>query len=460
MNAVVDTSIRKSLANAVGDHVVLTTVPQEYLGDATEARALRGVADAVALPTTTEETAAVMRWCYENDVAIVPRGGGTGFSGGCVPDGGVVLSLARLGEIRSFDALLWRLEVAAGMTTAAVRTLARSSGLLFPPDPGAAEQSHIGGNVATNAGGPHAFKYGTTRAWVTGLEAVVPPGDVIRAGSGLRKDVTGYDLASLLVGSEGTHAVVTAVSLRLIPAIEESAPVVAFYPDASTGCEAIERVIGCGLVPAAIEFLDAATFALARAGFPGNSPEEPAFAVIVEADGDKAQAARLRDELRDCLSDGALVLHVPETKAETEALWRWREGVSLVVQAARGGKVSEDVGVPIERLRELLDATARIGEKHSLPGCNWGHAGDGNVHVTFMVDSTNADELARAENAAAELFEVATALGGAISGEHGVGSVKRPFVHLQLSPRERELQQLVKSVFDPKGLLNPGKKLA
>jgi len=219
-------------------------------------------------------------------------------------------------------------------------------------------------------------------------------------------------------------------------------------------------VIGCGLVPAAIEFLDAATFALARAGFPGNSPEEPTFAVIVEADGDVAQAARLRDELQDCLADDALMLHVPASNAETEALWRWREGVSLVVQAARGGKVSEDVGVPIERLRELLDATAKIGEKHSLPGCNWGHAGDGNVHVTFMVDSSNADELAHAEHAAAELFEVATELGGAISGEHGVGSVKRPFVHLQFSPRERELLQHVKNVFDPKGLLNPGKKLA
>ena len=207
-----------------------------YLVDKTEARGLRGHAEAVCLPNEPEQVASAVAWCYERGIAIVPRGGGTGYAGGAVPvEGGVVVALERMARVRSFDPSLWRIEVEAGVRTAELRRVARESGLFFPPDPGAAEQSQIGGNVATNAGGPHTFKYGVTGAWVTGIEAVLAPGELVRVGGPIRKDVAGYDLKSLLIGSEGTLGIVTSVWLKLIPAPEASLPVVGFYGGIGAG---------------------------------------------------------------------------------------------------------------------------------------------------------------------------------------------------------------------------------
>src|SRR3954466_195781 len=243
-----------------------------YLADLM-GRGVQGTADAIVLPSTVEEVAAVMRWCYDNDVPLTARGGGTGLAGGAIPvEGGVVIGFERLNKVRQFDPLLWRMHAEAGVTTGDVQRLARESGLRFPPDPGAAEISQLGGNIACNAGGPHAFKYGVTGHWVTGIEAVVPPGEVIRVGGPIRKDVAGYDLKSLLIGSEGTLGLVTAAWLRLIPASELTLPVAAFYPDTATGCAAIEAILGNGLQVAAIEYLDGGTLATAGATFPFPPP--------------------------------------------------------------------------------------------------------------------------------------------------------------------------------------------
>ncbi|HEU4448575.1 MAG TPA: FAD-linked oxidase C-terminal domain-containing protein [Gaiellaceae bacterium] len=452
-------AVAGELERLLGAGGVLPGETAVYLSDETEGRGLRGRADAVALPASTEQVAAVVAWCYEHDVPIVPRGGGTGFTAGAVPfAGGVVLSLERLNAVRSFEPLLWRMCVEAGVRTADVRRLARESGLLFPPDPGAAEQSQIGGNVATNAGGPHAFKYGVTGAWVTGLEAVVPPGDVVTVGGPVRKDVAGYDLRGLLVGSEGTLGVITAVWLRLLPAPEAFLPVVAFYEGTVAGCAAIERVLGNGLQAAALEYLDAGTLAAAGAAFPGGVPAGAGFLVAAEADGSAAEAARLRDELAAVLGEDALGLVTPGTPAEVAELWRWRDGVSIAVSARRGGKVSEDIVVPLDRLREAVEETVEIGERHGLAACSWGHAGDGNLHATFLVDPREEAELERAEAAAGELFELAVRLGGSVSGEHGLGWVKRGRLALQWSPAGVELHARIKQAFDPKNLLNPGKK--
>jgi glycolate oxidase subunit GlcD len=440
---------------------VLAEPPAVYLADDTERRGVVGRADAVALPATTEEVARVVAWCYEHEVPIVPRGGGTGFAGGAVPlDGGVVLSLERLTRIRSFEPLLWRMNVEAGVTTADVRRLARENGLFFPPDPGAAEQSQIGGNIATNAGGPHAFKYGTTGVWVTGLEAVVAPGDVVAVGGAIRKDVAGYDLKNLLIGSEGTLGVVTAAWLRLLPAPEAVFPVAAFYAGTGEGCAAIERVLGNGLQVAALEFLDGAALELAARRFPGEVPAGAAFLVLSEADGTALEATALREELSQVLGEDSLGLYVPREANATGELWRWRDGISIAVMAKRGGKVSEDIVVPLDRLAEAVDETLAIGERHGLAACSWGHAGDGNLHSTFLVSPENEEELGRAERAAEELFELAVRLGGSVSGEHGLGWEKRGQLARQWSPRALDLHAEIKRIFDPRGLLNPGKKLA
>src|SRR6266576_4966737 len=227
-----------------------------YLSDLM-GRGVVGTADAVVFPSTTEEVAAVMRWCYENAVPLTARGGGTGLAGGAIPvHGGVVIGFERLNKIRQFDPLLWRMHVEAGVTTGDVQRVARENGLRFPPDPGAAEISQIGGNIACNAGGPHAFKYGVTGNWVTGIEAVIPPGVIVRSGGPIRKDVAGYDVKSLLIGSEGTLGVVTAAWLKLLPAPEAALPVAAFFGGVVDGCAAIERVLGNGLLVAALEYLD------------------------------------------------------------------------------------------------------------------------------------------------------------------------------------------------------------
>jgi glycolate oxidase subunit GlcD len=430
------------------------------LADATEARGLRGRADAVAEPRSADEVAAIVRFCYANDVPIVPRGGGTGFAGGAVPTaGGIVVSLARMTAVRAFDPLQWRIHVEAGLRTADVRRIARESGLWFPPDPGAAESSQIGGNIATNAGGPHAFKYGVTGAWVTGLEVVVAPGEVIHLGGMARKDVAGYDLRQLIVGSEGTLGIVTAAWLRLIPAVEWSLPVIGLYPTVAAGCAAIEATMASGIVPAAIEYLDAATMRYAAAGSPV-AVGDGAFAVVAEADGSRADAVAGREALREALADGAMSLHAPDEPDAIARLWRWRDGVSLAVTAARGGKVSEDIVVPVDRLAEAVSETVAIGARHDLEALSWGHAGDGNMHSSFLLDRDDRAAVERAERAADDLFGLAVALGGSVSGEHGLGVVKRGQLRRQWGPRAVELHEATKRLFDPKGLLNPGKKLA
>jgi glycolate oxidase subunit GlcD len=455
------TVAKSELVSLLGPGAVLAPPPASYLTDETELRGLVGHADAAVLPANAEEVARVVAWCYEHDVPIVPRGGGTGFAGGAVPlDGGVVLSLERLTRVRSFDPLLWRICVEAGVRTGEVHRLARENGLFFPPDPGASEQSQIGGNIATNAGGPHAFKYGVTGAWVTGLEAVVPPGEIVTVGGPIRKDVAGYDLAGLLIGSEGTLGIVTAAWLKLLPAPEAALPVAAFYGTTEAGCSAIERVLGSGLTVAALEYLDGATLALSGAAFPAPVPEGAAFLVLADADGSLPEARALRGELVEVLGEGSLGVHAPTDEAATADLWRWRHGVSIAVTARLGGKVSEDIAVPLDRLAEAVEETLEIGRRHGLQACSWGHAGDGNLHSTFLISPGDEAELERANLAAQDVFELAVRLGGTVSGEHGIGWVKRGQLARQWDPRAVELHAAIKRVFDPKGLLNPGKKLA
>lgn len=448
------------LAGAVGAEVVHRGDSRAYLSDETETRNLVGACDVVALPRSTAEVAAIVRWAYENGVPIVPRGGGTGYAGGAVPlDGGVVVSLERMNAVRAFEPFLWRMHAEAGVTTHRVQQLARENGLYYPPDPAAGEQSHIGGNIATNAGGIHTFKYGTTGAWVTGLEVVVPPGEVVTVGGAIRKDVAGYDLKHLFVGSEGTLGIVTAAWLRLIPAPEVAYPVAGFFPTVADGAEAIEAVLGNGLLVAALEFLDRG--ALAAAPAPFEDVERiggHGMAVICEADGSRADAASLREEVIAVFSEGATAIHAPTDPVDVAALWRWREGMTGAVTAQRGGKVSEDIVVPVDRLASAIERTQQIGEEIGLPACSWGHAGDGNLHSTFLVDKRDHAQVAAAERGAEELFAFAIEAGGSISGEHGIGAVKRGHLEDLWPGRGVELHRGIKALVDPQGLMNPGKK--
>lgn len=440
------------------------SIRSEVLSDGSANRGVTGTADALVEPASAEEVAAVMAFCYERDLPLVTRGGGTGLAGGAVPSGGVVLSLERMDKVRSIDPGLWRMEVEAGVTTGTVHRKALENGLLFPPDPGASEQSTIGGNVATNAGGPHAFRYGVTGRWVTGLEVVTPPGNIIRTGGAVRKDVAGLDLTNLMIGSEGTLGVVTAAWLRLVPAPEARGVVVAFFDGAESGCEAILAVMASGVQPTALEFLDRGTLASSLGSFPFDAPADPGFAVLAEADGSQTEVERVLAELNEAMGVGsetgaAMSALTITARSDADALWTWRDGVSYAVAAQRGGKISEDIVVPVDRLIDAVEGTVAIGERHGLEACSWGHAGDGNVHSTFLVDLSDPDQMKRGRAASSELFEMAIRLGGSISGEHGIGSLKTSHVKAALGDTVVNLQAEIKRAFDPKLLLNPGKKI-
>ena len=433
--------------------------PQGYLTDLM-GRGVVGTADAVVMPSTVDEVAAVMRWCYEHDVPLTARGGGTGLAGGAVPvEGGIVIGFDRLNRVRQFDPLLWRMHVEAGVTTGAVQRLARESGLRFPPDPGAAELSQLGGNIACNAGGPHAFKYGVTGNWVTGIEAVVPPGEIVRFGGPLRKDVAAYDLKSLLVGSEGTLGLITAAWLRLVPASELELPVIGLYRDAEAGISAIERVLASGVVPAVIEYLDGVTLSYSRrhvsvrpAGGRGvhghhrgrrrrarGAPRSPASCTRPSpTTPSPCTRPRRRPRSPSCGAGGAAS--------------RSRSSRSAAARSARTSP-SRSTACATSRARR-----SQLGERHGIPSLSFGHAGDGNIHSTFLFSPDDPDQAERADAACHDLFELALALGGTVTGEHGIGWLKRGKLPQQLGPVGYDLHTAIKQAFDPKGLLNPGKK--
>lgn len=454
----VTSEMRTELCQLVGrEHVLVGPAGRAYETDGTATRGLRGVPDAVVLPGSVPEVQAVLEWAYRREVPLVPRGGGTGLAGGAVPvGGGVVVGLARLNEILELSPERWRLRVGAGVTTSTVQRLALENGLFFPPDPGAAEQSQIGGNAATNAGGPHAFKYGATGAWITGIEAVVPPGQIVTVGGFQRKDVGGYDLKNLLVGSEGTLGVITAVTVRLLPARQQVLPLVLFFPSASDGVAKISEIVGSGIEPAAVDFVDNKAMEIVGASYPGSTPTRAPFTVIIELDGAAEEVRHQEEELRDIVTGDEIVVDRPRASE----IWRWRDGVSGAVTSARGGKVSEDIVVDPQRLDEAIAGTDAIGETFRLSTCSWGHAGDGNVHASFLIDPSDGAALMRANHAANELFKLAIDLGGSVTGEHGIGYLKRGQLARQWDQPAIELHQRIKDTFDPKGLLNPGKKVA
>jgi FAD/FMN-containing dehydrogenase len=429
-----------------------------HLRDAgAEQRGVTGTAAAVVTPRTVEQVEEAVAHCYARELPIVPRGGGSGLAGGAVPGpGAVVFDLGGLDRIRSFEPELLRMHVEAGVPTAVVRRRARENGLLFPPDPGAAEQSTIGGNVATNAGGPHAFRYGATGAWVNEIEAVIGGGERIVVGGLNRKWVEGLDLKGLMVGSEGTLGVITAVRLRLAPAPERALPVAAVFPSDREGCAAVLGLIASGAPCSVLDFADADAFEPVRGDLPAAAPA--GFLLLTEVEGGAGEVEAARRDLLELLAEASWTF-APDDLAGTRALWRWRDDVSLRLAAVHGGKVSEDIAVPVERLAEALAGLREIGRELGLATAGFGHAGDGNIHAALFADHSDPDRIALARRGGEQVLELARRLGGGLSGEHGIGAFKREAMTATTSPPLAGLMRRVGAAFDPKGLFNPGKAL-
>jgi glycolate oxidase len=414
----------------------------------------------VVRPATTGQVAGIARLCHEHWIPLVPRGAGTGYSGGAVPVmGGLVVALERLDRIVEIDATNLLAVVEPHVVTADLQRAVEGRGLYYPPDPASLAQCSLGGNVAENAGGPRAFKYGTTKRYVLGLEAVLPTGEIVTTGGRTTKNVVGYDLTALLVGSEGTLAIVTKIILRLVAKPPALATLRATFPHVDRAVDAVTAIVAAGVEPALLELVDRASLEAAERHL-GRSlaPAGTEAVLLVEVDG---PAAGLDEQARlvaaGCLRAGAVECHRAAGEAERAELWHVRRELSHALRSLAPRKLNHDVVVPKGRLPELMALVDRLRRASGLTIACFGHAGDGNIHVNIMVDPADAGAMRRAHDAERALFEGVVGLGGAISGEHGIGYAKMPFVPLQLSVAEIALMRRIKSAFDPRGILNPGK---
>jgi glycolate oxidase len=426
----------------------------------TDALQIGHPADLVLLPADTSAIAAIARLCNERRVPLVVRGAGTGYTGGAVPvHGGVVLSMERLNRILEIDDDNLLAVVQPSVITRDLQDAVEARGLFYPPDPASLKQSSLGGNVAECAGGPRAVKYGTTKRYVLALEAVLPTGEVIRTGSKAVKNVVGYDLTQLLVGSEGTLAIITEITLRLVPKPAVQATLQATFASIEAAVDAVSRVLASRVVPATVEIIDQESLAAVERRL--NRPVAPAGTnamLIVEVDGVPGGVAEEAERvLEACRQAGALTVARAQDDAERERIWEARRELSFALRALAPRKINHDLVVPRGRVPQLFALVRRVRDKYRLLIPCFGHAGDGNIHVNLMVDPGNADEMRRAAAAERELFEGVVALEGSISGEHGIGFSKAPFLTLELSADTIALMQRVKLAFDPNQILNPGK---
>src|SRR5882672_511882 len=416
--------------------------------------------DVVVVPANAREIADVARVCNSERVPLVVRGTGTGFTGGAVPTrGGVLLSMERLNRILEIDELNLLAVVEPNVINADLQREVEKAGLFYPPDPASLNQSSIGGNVAECAGGPRAFKYGTTKRYILALEAVLPTGDVIETGSKAVKNVVGYDLTQLLVGSEGTLAIITKITLRLVPKPLANATLLATFDGIRGAVDAVSELIRRRVVPAAVELIDSDSLVAIEQNLGGGlvAPGTGA-ALIVEVDGTERGVEEDLDRVVDaCRSVGAREISRAKGEAERDTIWSLRRQTSVALKATGLVKINHDVVVPRGRVPELFDVIADMKRTYNLRVASFGHAGDGNIHVNLLLKPGDADQAARAKQAERFLFTRVVELEGSISGEHGIGFAKAPYLPLELSAEEIALMKRVKAAFDPNGILNPGK---
>ncbi|RMD97942.1 MAG: FAD-binding protein [Deltaproteobacteria bacterium] len=414
--------------------------------------------EAVVFPETEEDVVSVVRFAEAKGIPITPRGTGTGKSGGAIPcRGGIVLSCARMNRIVSISERDMIAVVEPGVVTGELQRAVEAKGRFYPPDPASLHRCTIGGNVAENAGGPRALKYGVTRDYVLGVRLVAGGGVVHRLGKRSMKGVAGYDLTALVVGSEGTLGVVTEITLRLLPLPRPVATFWVVFADLSSAANAVVRISDMGILPATLEFLDERALSETRPEAPFPIPASVGGALILELDGAEAADPRLRERLYEHLRRlGAESLHIATDPQERARIWETRRIVSRVLSGRFPHKISEDVAVPLGAIPDLVEDLHALAGRYGLKAATYGHAGDGNIHVNLLCPDAAGKRRAE-ETIVPELFTLTLSLGGTLSGEHGIGLTKAPFLPMEHSPELIALQQRIKAQFDPCGIFNPGK---
>ena len=417
--------------------------------------------DVVVRPGTVDDVQRVMQLCAANNVFVTPRGAGSGKSGGCVPVfGGVVMALDRLNTITTIDKDDQIARVQPGVILQPFQEAVEAEGMFYPPDPASLSWCTLGGNVACNAGGPRALKYGVTGGYVLGVEVVLPTGEKIRTGKNTTKGVAGYDVTSLMVGSEGTLGIITGITLKLLPNPRFVQTALAIFPDTGPAVRAVSAILARGILPRTLEYMDRDSIEAVKVMSPPyRFPAGAGAALILETDGDSEQGTL--DALAICLDvcseHGAVDAILAQDARQRRDIWTSRRLLSEATRKIKKHKVSEDIVIPRSKIPEMVTRTGLLGEKHGLSTCSFGHAGDGNLHTQILFDDKS--ELPRVEALLDDLFDVVLALGGTITGEHGVGLSKKKYLPKELGSDMLALQQRLKDSFDPKGLLNPGKFL-
>jgi glycolate oxidase len=422
----------------------------------------RHLPDAVVVPGSAEEVAAIMKVAYSHSIPIVPRGQGSNLSAGTVPtSGGLVVALNRLNALREIDPENMTATFGPGLVTTKLHQAVEAQGLFYPPDPGSMTVSTLGGNIAECAGGLRGLKYGVTKDYIIGIEAVLADGRVLKVGGKNAKDVAGYDLVKLFVGSEGTLGLVTEATAKLLPLPETKRTMLALFQDLTGAARSVSRIIADRIIPATLEFLDNATIRVvedyARIGL----PVEAGALLLIQQDGPEPVCERdIARIAAICKEEGAFETRLAANAAEEAALMTARRAALSALARKKPTTILEDATVPRKHLAEMVEQIGRIAAKYSVEICTFGHAGDGNLHPTCMTDERDTEEIHRVELAFAEIFEAALKLGGTITGEHGVGEAKAGFLEWRVGPTGIEVMKAVKAAFDPHHLLNPGKIFA
>jgi glycolate oxidase len=417
------------------------------------------IPELVAFPHSAEQVSAVLKLANEHGFPVTPRGAGSGFVGSAIPTHfGVVLSMTRMNRILEVDTDNLTAFVEPGVITATFQTKVEELGLFYPPDPASLKMSTLGGNVATGAGGPRAVKYGVTRDYVLGLEVVLPTGEIINTGARTVKSVVGYDLTRLMVGSEGTLGVITKIRLRLLPKPETARTALAVFATVDAAAKTVSAIIRDKIIPRTLEFMDKSAVIAVEDYLHAGLPTDAAAILLIETDGIAVTAdAELARITRICGQMGAVKVDVAKNEGERETLWKVRRSISPAILRVRPSKINEDVTVPRSMIPALMTRLSELSERSGFPIINFGHAGDGNIHVNVMTDKKDKEEYGRAKVVVDEVFDICLALGGTLSGEHGVGISKAPYIEKEIGGIGIMLTRRLKAVFDPNNILNPGK---
>ncbi len=447
------------IVEVLGKEKVNTSLVERklYSYDATPIPIERALPSAVVFPESHKDVVELVRVCYEEDIPIFPRGAGSGLTGGAVPtsERGVVVSFERMNsfEVNVDNATA---EVQPGVITSQFQDYVERLGLFYPPDPSSFKYSTLGGNIAENAGGPRCLKYGVTREYVLGLTAVIKEGQTIKTGNPVIKDVAGYDITKLFVGSEGTLGLITSATLKLIPKPKARATALALFNRLEDVGKAVTKIFTSGIFPSALEFMDEDAIRAVEDYKPVGLPKVSAL-LLIEVDGSPSSVQEDIRDIKNLLEPMGIEVKTAQSKEEEEKLWSARKSLGPALGNLKTGKINEDIVIPRIYLSEAIPEFRRVAKKYELMMVIFGHIGDGNLHVNLLYDKANMEEEERAERAVDEVFEIALKYNGSITGEHGVGLTKRKFLQWQFGPAGYELLKGIKRLFDPKNLFNPGK---